>query len=161
MSSIFDERFMDLKNQGLEIIESDTNRPWGGYFVIKENHFQNFLNIYFNGLKIDEIKTSKKLSFKILIVAPNKRLSWQYHKRRSEICKVISGKVEVITSNDNLERKKILLKQGDLIKLSQDERHRIIGTNEYATLAEIWIHTDEKNLSDEFDIVRVQDDYGR
>ena len=65
MNSIFDERFMDLKNQGLEIIESDTNRPWGGYFVIKENHFQKFLNIYFKGLKIDEIKTSKKLSFKI------------------------------------------------------------------------------------------------
>ena len=89
MNDIFNKTLDILKSQKLNVIDQDTNRPWGGFFVIDENDFQKFLNIYFNGLKIEEIKTSKKLSFKILIVAPNKRLSWQYHNRRSEIWKVI------------------------------------------------------------------------
>ena len=33
--------------------------------------------------------------------------------------------------------------------------------SDYAVVAEIWIHTDTDNPSDEFDIVRVQDDYDR
>ena len=53
------------------------------------------------------------------------------------------------------------LKEGDEIKLSQGERHRIIGTDKYAIVAEIWIHTNKDNPSDEDDIVRIKDDYGR
>ena len=60
-----------------------------------------------------------------------------------------------------MERKEVLLKSGDEIKLYQGERHRIVGTNDYAVVAEIWIHTDKYNPSDENDIVRVQDDFGR
>ena len=96
-----------------------------------------------------------------MIIAPNKRLSWQYHKRRCEIWKVSSGKIKVVTSHDDVERKEVHLKNGDKIELYQGERHRIVGTNDYAVVAEIWIHTDKNNPSDEDDIVRVQDDYNR
>jgi len=161
MSNIFDKTFEIVTSQKLKVVDKDIKRPWGGFFVISEDYAQDFSNIYFNGLNTDELKISGKLSPKILIIAPNKRLSWQYHHRRSEIWKVVNGRIKIVTSHDNVERKEKILKEGDEIRLSKWERHRIIGLKDYAVVAEIWIHTDNDNPSDENDIVRVQDDYGR
>jgi mannose-6-phosphate isomerase-like protein (cupin superfamily) len=158
---IFNKTFEILKSQKLKVVNKDTERPWGGFFVISEDNAQDFSNLYFNGLNTEDLKVSGKLSPKILIIAPNKRLSWQYHHRRSEIWNVASGQIKVITSQDDIERKEKTLKRGDEIKLCQGERHRIIGTNDYAVVAEIWIHSDKNNPSDEDDIVRVKDDFGR
>lgn len=161
MNSILQRLSKVLEKQNIEIIDYDLNRPWGSFFVISENNAQDFSNIYFNGLNTEKLKVSGKLSPKILIIAPNKRLSWQYHHRRSEIWKVVSGEVKVVTSHDNIERKEKILKEGDEISLSRAERHRIVGLEDYAVVAEIWIHTDKDNPSDEDDIIRIQDDYGR
>ena len=161
MSNIFDKTFEIITSEKLKVVDKDIKRPWGGFFVISEDYAQDFSNIYFNGLNTDELKISGKLSPKILIIAPNKRLSWQYHHRRSEIWKVVNGRIKIVTSHDNVERKEKILKEGDEIRLSKRERHRIIGLEDYAVVAEIWIHTDKDNPSDENDIVRVQDDYGR
>ena len=161
MSNIFDKTFEIVTSQKLKVVDKDIKRPWGGFFVISVDNSQDFANIYFNGLNTEELKISGKLSPKILIIAPNKRLSWQYHHRRSEIWKVVSGEIKVIISHDDIERNKKILKMGDEIRLSKGERHRIIGLDEYAVVAEIWIHTDKDNPSDENDIVRVQDDFDR
>ena len=160
-NDIFSKTLEILLSKKLNVIDKDTERPWGGFFVISENNAREFSNFYFNGLKTEEIKVSGKLSLKILIIAPNKRLSWQYHHRRSEIWKVVSGEIKVVTSHDNIERKEKILKEGDEIRLKQGERHRIIGKSEYAVVAEIWIHTDKNNPSDENDMVRIQDDFNR
>ena len=161
MSDIFENISKLLKNQNLNVINQDIERPWGGFFVISEDNAQDFFNVYFNCLNIEELNVSGKLSPKILIISPNKRLSWQYHHRRSEIWKVVSGEIKVVTSHDDIERKEEILKEGDEISLSRSERHRIIGLNEYAVVAEIWVHTDKDNPSDENDIVRIQDDFNR
>ena len=161
MNDFFTINYEVLKSLKLNIIDIDTERPWGGFFVISEDNAQDFSNIYFNGLNTEELKISWKLSPKILIIAPNKRLSWQYHHRRSEIWKVVKGEIKVVTSHDDIERKERILKEGDEIRLSRSERHRIIGLEDYAVVAEIWIHTDKDNPSDENDIVRVQDDFDR
>ena len=161
MSNIFNKIFENLKSHNISVFEKDDERPWGGFFVINEKESQNFANIYFNGLNTEELKISGKLSPKILIIVPNKRLSWQYHHRRSEIWKMVSGEIKVVTSHDNIERKEKILKEGDEIRLYQGERHRIIGLDEYAVVAEIWIHTDKNNPSNEDDIIRLQDDYSR
>ena len=161
MSDIFKKIPEKLKLQNLNIVDKDIGRPWGGFFVIDEIDSQNFSDSYFDGLKTDNIKISGKLSPKILVIAPNKRLSWQYHHRRSELWKVVSGSIRVITSHDDVERNEVLLKERDEIKLAQGERHRIIGMDEFAVVAEIWIHTDKDNPSDEEDIVRIQDDFNR
>ena len=153
--------FEKLKSQNLNVVKKELNKPWGGFYVIDEIDSQNFSDFYFSGLNTDKLKISAKLSTKILVIAPNKRLSWQYHHRRSEIWKVASGEIKVVTSKDDLERNEVLLKQEDEINISQGERHRIIGTDDYAVVAEIWIHTDKDNPSDEDDIVRVQDDFNR
>ena len=161
MSNIFDKTFEIVKSQNLKIVDKDTDRPWGGFFVISEDNAQVFSNVYFNCLNKEELKVSGKLSPKILIISPNKRLSWQYHHRRSEIWKVVNGEIKVVTSHDDVERKEKILKEGDEISLFKGERHRIIGMDDYAVVAEIWIHTDKDNPSDENDIVRVQDDFDR
>ena len=161
MSDFFNKISEKLKFQNLTIKKKNLNRPWGGFFVIDEKDSQNFSDLYFSSLNTDKLKVSGKLSPKILVIAPNKRLSWQYHHRRSEIWKVTSGEIKVVTSHDDVERNEILLKEGDEIKLAKGERHRIIGTDDYAVVAEIWVHTDKDNPSDEDDIVRVQDDFNR
>ncbi len=50
---------------------------------------------------------------------------------------------------------------GDIIEIQKGERHRLIGLSDFGIVAEIWIHTDSVNPSDENDIVRLQDDYAR
>ncbi|MEY4964176.1 MAG: hypothetical protein RLZZ323_1495, partial [Bacteroidota bacterium] len=61
------------------ITSSDLNRPWGGFYVIDEAQAQQFADTFFDGLDVSTLKIGGKLSPKILLVAPEKRLSWQYH----------------------------------------------------------------------------------
>ncbi|PRD52613.1 phosphoheptose isomerase [Sphingobacterium gobiense] len=150
-----------LKEQGFAIDHIDQTRPWGGFFVIAEEQAQQFANTYFDGLDVQNLKIAGKLSPKILVVAPEKRLSWQYHHRRAEIWRVTQGEVGIITSATDEQNEVKKLKEGDVIRLSQGERHRLIGLKTYGVVAEIWQHTDANNPSDEGDIVRVEDDFGR
>ncbi|TJZ61335.1 phosphoheptose isomerase [Sphingobacterium olei] len=158
---LFSQIEKQITDRGFTIENTDQNRPWGGFFVINEDQAQQFANEYFEGLDVQDLKISGKLSPKILIVGPNKRLSWQYHHRRAEIWRVIRGEVGVVTSPNDDEHELKILKEGDTIRLSQGERHRLVGLGGFGVVAEIWQHTDASNPSDESDIVRVQDDFGR
>lgn len=158
---IFETIHKELVGHSFEIVASDNNRPWGGFFVIAEAQAQNFADAYFEGLDVSTLKISGQLSPKILIVAPEKRLSWQYHHRRAEIWRVIKGQAGVVTSDTDEEGALQVLNVGDTITLQQGERHRLIGLSDYAVIAEIWQHTDANHPSNEDDIVRVQDDFGR
>ncbi len=139
----------------------DMTRPWGGFFVIEEEDAEAFIKQFFSHLTKEDLTISGKLSPKILLVEPGKKLSWQYHHRRAEIWKLIGGRAGVIKSDDDKEKEIIFLEPGDLVELKQGERHRLIGLDEWGILAEIWQHTDAANPSDEDDIVRLQDDFGR
>ena len=151
----------EIKSFGFEITSKDFQRPWGGFLVILEEQAQEFADKFFDGINVENIKIGGKLSPKILVVKPNSKLSWQYHQRRAEIWKVFKGEVGVSRSFDDNEKSLEKLIKGDQIKLKKGERHRLIGLNDFAVLAEIWQHTDPKNPSDENDIVRLSDDYGR
>jgi len=41
------------------------------------------------------------------------------------------------------------------------ERHRLVGLDDWAVVAEIWVYEVPGHPTDEDDIVRVRDDYGR
>jgi mannose-6-phosphate isomerase-like protein (cupin superfamily) len=159
--NIFIEYHKILTDSNFTILSIDKHRPWGGFFVIDERQAHFFLDTYFDGFDLSTIKKCCTLSPKILMVAPEKRLSWQYHHRRAEIWRVIQGQVGIKRSFDDLEGEIELLNVGDTITLQQGERHRLIGLDDYAVIAEIWQHTDANHPSDEDDIVRVQDDFGR
>ncbi|MEO8412117.1 MAG: hypothetical protein ABI472_00595 [Ginsengibacter sp.] len=150
-----------LLTRGFHIINMDDKRPWGGFFVLDETQSAKFKTAFFEGLAEDGQSGKGKLSPKILIVESGKRLSWQYHHRRSEIWKVIGGEVGVKRSDTDEEGPVETKKTNDLVSLAQGERHRLIGLDSWGIIAEIWQHTDPENASDEEDIVRVQDDFGR
>jgi mannose-6-phosphate isomerase len=158
---IFLETRLLLNDLGFAIVSQDENRPWGGFFVIEESQAASFAKHFFPEEDFNQLKISEKLSPKILLVAPNKRLSWQYHFRRAEIWRCIGGNVAVATSHTDEETDKQILKKDDKIKLQQGERHRLIGLEDWGIVAEIWQHTNAAAPSDENDIVRLQDDFGR
>ena len=158
--NIFELTEKKLTNQGLRIDRYDLDRPWGGFFVIDENQAKEFANHYFKNQTVNA-EGIVKLSPKILFVAPNKRLSWQYHHRRAEIWRCLEGPIKVSTSFTDEEADSRVLNAGDIITLKQGERHRLIGMDNWGVIAEIWQHTVEDNPSDEEDIVRLQDDFGR
>ena len=141
---IFETIQNQLAAHSFEIVAHDHNRPWGGFFVIAEAQAQAFADAYFEGLDVSTLK-----------------IGGQYHHRRAEIWRVIQGQAGVVTSHTDEEGVLQVLNVGDTITLQQGERHRLIGLSDYAVIAEIWQHTDAQNPSDEADIVRVQDDFGR
>lgn len=169
MSHSFDaeraEIFADYQNKieklGFRIDKQDRTRPWGGFFVIDESQAPLFIETYFPHLSLADFAGFKKLSPKILFVAPHKRLSWQYHFRRSEIWKVVGGVAGVVVSATDEETEVQKLPLGSIISLEKGQRHRLVGLDDWGIIAEIWQHTDPENPSDEDDIVRVQDDFGR
>lgn len=159
--SVFEQIEAELKKEKFTIINQDQTRPWGGFFVLDETQAAAFAEKFFPHLDMSDIQITNKLSPKILIVAPHKRLSWQFHFRRAEIWKVIAGVVGVKTSLTNEEGETQELAPGSFIKLEKGERHRLIGLETWGIVAEIWQHTNPENPSDEEDIVRLQDDFGR
>lgn len=150
-----------LEQLGFKIVNSDQTRPWGGFYVIDELQSKKFIDFFFSNADDSEKQSVGKISPKILIVEKEKRLSWQYHHRRSELWKVIGGEVGVITSQNDEEAEIQIKKTNDRIKLKQGERHRLIGLKNWGIVAEIWQHTNNNEPSDENDIVRIQDDFGR
>ncbi len=150
-----------LLSQKFSIINKDVNRPWGGFFVLEEDQSSLFINTYFDKIYKKDISTEILLSPKILIVAPGKRLSWQYHHRRKELWKVIGGSVGVVKSLTDDEAPIKHYETEDFIQIQTLERHRLIGLDNWGIVAEIWQHTEINNPSNEEDIVRVQDDFGR
>lgn len=150
-----------LNEKGIKIQSKNESKPWGGYFVIDSDYKQSFIDHYFTGTSISQLDTDMPLSPKILVVQPEQRLSWQYHLRRSEIWTVAEGKVGVISSDTDEQGDLRVLSKGDVVQLEQGNRHRLVGLEDWAVIAEIWQHTDPDNPSNEDDIVRLQDDYGR
>ncbi len=159
--SVFEVVQKYVNQHGFTIINSDETRPWGGFFVIDEKQSTKFINFFFSEVDDSKKESTGKISPKILIVEKGKRLSWQYHLRRSELWKVIGGEVGVIKSENDDENDIEVKKINDIITLYQGERHRLIGLQTWGIVAEIWQHTDNDNPSDENDIIRVQDDFGR
>lgn len=154
---IFEKTRLFVEDKGFLIKDEDTNRPWGGFLVIDENQSAAFIESFFPGTP----SPSGLVSPKILIVEPGKKLSWQYHHRRSEKWRLLEGGVGVMKSPTDSEGPVIKLAAGDSITIACGERHRLIGLDDWGIVAEIWVHSDPDHPSNEEDIVRVSDDFGR
>ena len=148
----------EIESLGFNVIDHDFNRPWGGFLLIDESQSQDFIHTF---ISKENLKVEGRLSPKILIVNPDSRLSWQFHYRRKEIWRVYKNSVGIVRSMDNNQNEMKILKEGDTITFQIEERHRLVGLSNFGVVAEIWIHTDLKNPSNEQDIVRLEDDYSR
>jgi mannose-6-phosphate isomerase len=151
-----------LKSKQFKIVSTALDKPWGGYYVLDENDAERFARYFFPEDANAMLSIKNKLSPKILVVEPGKRLSWQYHFRRAEIWKLIAGAAGVAISETDIMSGQREISMGEIIRLHVGERHRLIGIEKgWGAVAEIWQHTDPQNPSDESDIVRLQDDFSR
>lgn len=136
------------------IINRDFNKPWGGFLVVDESAKDRFIETFFPDFIIKDVHLP--ITPKFLLIAPGKRLSLQIHERRSEAWRVIYGSVKAFIDNDQY-----IFNTNDIIHVPVHTQHRLIGLDDWAIVAEIWIHQDASHPSDENDIVRLQDDFGR
>ena len=158
--SLYNQVKQEIERLQFNVVNFDFDRPWGGFLVIDEGQLQLFISTFFNEIDIN-LSKNIKLSPKILIINPKSRLSWQYHLRRKEIWSVYKGPVGVIKSMDDIEKPMRIFQSSDIITFDIQERHRLIGLEDFGIVAEIWQHIDINNPSNEDDIVRLQDDYKR
>ena len=150
-----------LGEAGFSISTQDFERPWGGFFVLDETQIRAFKAQFFPEVTLSEEQYAQKLSPKFLLVAPGARLSWQYHYRRAELWTLVGGEAAISRSLDDEQGAAVPMVTHEVVSLQQGERHRLIGTQGWGVVAEIWMHTDPNHPSDEADIVRLQDDYSR
>tara|TARA_B100001250_G_C19767364_1_gene775417 strand:- start:288 stop:638 length:351 start_codon:yes stop_codon:yes gene_type:complete len=107
-------------------------RPWGRFFVIHE-------------------EPTYKL--KRIEVAPDQRLSYQYHNERSESWTIVEGR-GILTIN-GLDTD---IGKGDTITIEKKDKHRIQNTGDDLL---VFIEVQTGSYFGEDDIVRIQDDYKR
>lgn len=150
-----------LATAGLSVLDEDLARPWGGFLLIAQTDVREFIRVYFPDAGLRDAGEQLALSPKLLLVAPERRLSWQYHRRRSEIWRIVEGPVGISRSLTDEETPMRSYGPGEVLRLDLGERHRLIGLQAWGVVAEIWQHTDAASPSDELDIVRVADDYQR
>lgn len=108
-------------------------RPWGRYEILFESEY---------------CKTKR------ILVKPEQRLSYQYHKERQEAWTVIKG-VAKITLND--EEKEY--KPGETIIIKLGDKHRMANPSKTETMELIEVQTG--TYFGEDDIIRIEDDYDR
>lgn len=159
---VIDAVSVDLERMGLKIVDRDVEKPWGAFFRVADDQIDKFVARYFDGVDLPESAVHGNRSPKILIVAPGQRLSWQYHHRRGEVWRAWNSSVGYFESPTNEQPRTMqILGPGESTFLREGIRHRLVGLDEWGEVAEIWIHSDADAPSNEEDIVRLEDDFGR
>jgi mannose-6-phosphate isomerase len=149
-----------VKQHGLTVGKVDDKRPWGGEFLFGNDQLKDFAKAFMPGFIL--AKYGGRLTQpKFLFLAPGKRFSWQYHHRRGELWTVVEGPVGVLLSQTDEQPPVKQLQTGDIVELMPLTRHRLTGLENWSIVAELWLHTNTAKPSDEADLVRVEDDYGR
>jgi mannose-6-phosphate isomerase len=157
---VFDRIVAEANGFGLKIVDQDFKRPWGGFLRFSEDSLDDFFNAYWKG--VDTGPAAGRRDPKVLLSAPAQRLSLQLHHRRSELWRVLDGPVLVMHGPDRDSLVSDVLMPGDVISIPCGHMHRLASSlTSWGRVAEIWQHVDPNNPSDESDIVRLQDDYGR
>lgn len=147
---------------GLGIEEINGDKPWGAYWRIDNRHLGQFLKLFFPDKYLQQDDWKQNLSPKLLLVAPGEKLSWQYHHRRSEEWVVVAGEVGVKLSETDSEPVRYKkYREGQRVSIKGEMRHRLIGLDGWGLVAEVWVDSNSGRPSDEEDIVRLVDDYGR
>ena len=108
------------------------SRPWGMYEVLLD---------------------APNVKVKRISVAPNNRLSYQYHDKRREEWIVVKGNLTIILDDD-----KVFRYPGESIHIPLGAKHR--AWNETDELVQ-FIEVQTGDYFGEDDIVRIEDDYNR
>lgn len=101
--------------------------------------------------KFEKFCQNEKTTIKIITVKPNSTLSLQYHDKRDEFWKVISGSGQIILGEELID-----VKNEDEFFIPKKVNHRIITNENTLKIMEISF-----GEFDEDDIIRLDDQYGR
>jgi mannose-6-phosphate isomerase-like protein (cupin superfamily) len=101
MDAVVSRARASLVSAGLSVVGEDLARPWGGFLLISQSEVGEFIRVYFPDAGLGDVGERLALSPKLLLVAPGRRLSWQYHRGRSEIWRIVEGPVGVSRSLDD------------------------------------------------------------
>lgn len=93
-----------------------------------------------------------KYAGKILHIKRGGMLSYQYHELKDETIYLYSGQMEVIIE-DGKKRKKIILNQGEGMRIPPLTKHRMVALQECEVL--------EVSTPELTDVIRLEDIYGR
>ncbi len=100
--------------------------------------------------RFEQFTLNERSTVKLLYIKAGKRLSYQYHRHRSEFWHVVSGEA-VVTING---KDKKLRKDGETV-VPKLAKHRITGLTDTIVLEVAFGKFDEN------DIIRIEDDFGR
>jgi len=141
----------------------DELKPWGAYYRIDDSFAEMFVAEFFPHSSMKDVGGGGSLSPKFLIFEPGKRLSLQYHNRRAEIWRVLEGELVAAISDDDKEGEWKSYPVDSQISYGAKVRHRAGAPDGggWVVVAEIWQHTDSDFPTDEEDIIRLADDFGR
>ena len=92
---------------------------------------------------------AKSYVCKLIVVEKGKRLSLQYHKRKHETIYVLRGRLKL-----RLGRREVVLAPGSSVPIPPGTVHRFQAPYGRVTLF-------EASTPEVWDVVRLQDDYGR
>ena len=112
-------------------IESE-KRPWGSFYVVHDE---------------------KEYKIKRIEVLPGKRLSYQFHTKRSESWTIVKG-IGSITLDGKVKD----YKQGETILIPQGVKHSIENKTNKTI---VFIEVQTGSYFGEDDIIRIEDDYNR
>ncbi len=125
------EKQMKVDKQAESPIHDE--RPWGSFTILDED----------TDFKVKRIE-----------VFPQKRLSYQKHRHRSEHWFVVRGTAKV-----TLNGEEILVKKGEDVDIPVGTAHRVENPDAAELL--VFIETQTGDYFGEDDIVRLEDDFGR
>lgn len=128
------ELYEKIKVEKPELVSDHVfeNRPWGSYRNLWEQH---------------DFKT------KVIQVDAGQQLSYQSHKKRSEIWIVVRGRGEVVLNEEVLS-----VEKGSVIEVPQGAKHRMRNSTKEAL---VFVEVQLGESFEEEDITRYQDDYKR
>ena len=101
--------------------------------------------------QFDQFTHNELSTVKVISINANSSLSLQYHKKRSEFWRILSGH-PIVTIGE----KEIKASPGEEFTIAKGEKHRICAKDDSVQFLEISLGD-----FDEEDIVRLEDNYGR
>jgi mannose-6-phosphate isomerase-like protein (cupin superfamily) len=101
--------------------------------------------------KFEQFCHNEEVTVKIITVAPNSKLSLQYHNNREEFWRIICGSGQIVLGNETID-----VNVGDDFFISKKTIHRVITNESSMEIMEISFGEFDEN-----DIVRLNDEYNR
>lgn len=101
--------------------------------------------------KFERFTANEVSTVKIITVKAGEKLSLQYHKKRNEFWRILSGNGNITVGEETVKAKK-----GDEFYIPIGAKHTVEGGDEELIFLEIAFGNFDEN-----DIVRLEDKYGR